>query len=910
MDSTDEALDTQIYVLTPPDLYHVEEGMDDLSDIPQEELVESEMGETAVGTPPHVKTVDAEMGEASVGTPLHEPVHAEMGEASVGTPPHEPVDAEMGETAVGTPPHVKTVDAEMAEASVGTPPHEPVHAEMAETALGTPKDTKTVDAGMGLSETPVMAPAEPAIAPKNPDVSTPKCPDGIPDGKQPKKRARPKTAATEPKAKAKGKAKSRSAKKIPSTREDGEAKSDDNQKPPKKPRPEKDDVEKKLHSVPCFGGEFSAERCCGLPEEPLDRLSEVCGQYQPQLRYPDSHLTPALMKSVLSFVPEPYMWLEVGSYIGSSAITTAKVLKQMRLRTGVVCLDPFTGMVDMWADRKAFRMQFGLLERQHVADGPLLMDEFGHSRIYEMFLANVRSRGHQDGDTGCACDLVTLYEQGRIERPPEIIYLDSAHEAGETLLEVQEAWRLLAAPGVLFGDDWSWPGVQSDVLQFAARLMQRPLTNEERKSKELHRFDWPTKAAFQPVKGLAVVDEDDGAWMLFKEAATEFPGSQNPKMKGLHIRESIRADPKASEHRLFVTKIAPQITQQDVAAHFQQFGSTTDVYLPFIPGRPGHKGFAFVSFSGEEAVQAALANAPHYINGAEVVVDIATARQLTGDQPAGPSASRTVRKEGPDRIFVTRLPTTMTVAEVQKHFEQFGDVRDCYMPAIPGRGHKGFAFISFTDPASVKAATQELHQEINGTTVVVDVAMARSGMAAMQAGFAEVRLLAVCSYLEADWPGMAQPEVAPKIVPGRLFVTRIHPEITKVELEGYFGQYGELDDVYVPGKGAQRIAFVQFKVPGVAQHVTQQGSEHFVKPGASVTVDQAVARKSDGKAIGKGWHGMSSASGMGYQQSMGNMAQPGAYGGGYTPYGMMDPSYQVYQQQQAAAQGFMRFSPY
>lgn len=293
----------------------------------------------------------------------------------------------------------------------------------------------------------------------------------------------------------------------------------------------------------CFGGEFSAERCCGLPEEPLgvpdvisrlrdelftnqdpySILGTVCGQYQPQLRYPDSHLTPALMKSVLSFVPKPYMWLEVGSYIGSSAITTAKVLKQMRLNCGVLCIDPFTGMVDMWADRKAFRTHFGLLERQNVADGPLLMDEFGHSRIYEMFLANVRSRGHQDyvlplrvsSITGLRL-LRTLYEQGRIERPPEIIYLDSAHEAGETLLEVQEAWRLLAAPGVLFGDDWSWPGVQSDVLQFAARLMQRPLTNEE-----LHRFDWPTKAAFQPVKGLAVVDEDDGAWMLFKEAATE-----------------------------------------------------------------------------------------------------------------------------------------------------------------------------------------------------------------------------------------------------------------------------------------------------------------------------------------------------------------------------------------------------
>ncbi|CAK9052789.1 unnamed protein product [Durusdinium trenchii] len=290
----------------------------------------------------------------------------------------------------------------------------------------------------------------------------------------------------------------------------------------------------------CFEGTFTAERCCGLPEKPLGvpevitRLREelftnqdvysilgtVCGQYQPQLRYPDSHLTPALMKSVLSFVPEPRMWLEVGSFIGSSAITAATTLKSLRLSTGVVCVDPFTGMVDMWADRKAFREAFGLTQRRHVADGPLLMDEFGHSRIYEMFLANVRYSGHEDyilplrvsSITGLRL-LRTLFEQGRIDHPPEIIYLDSAHEAGETLLEVTEAWRLLAVPGVLFGDDWSWPGVQSDVLRFAQDLQQRHLTDEE-----LHRFDWPTSSAIQPVPGLAVVDQDDGAWMLFKES--------------------------------------------------------------------------------------------------------------------------------------------------------------------------------------------------------------------------------------------------------------------------------------------------------------------------------------------------------------------------------------------------------
>ena len=52
----------------------------------------------------------------------------------------------------------------------------------------------------------------------------------------------------------------------------------------------------------------------------------------------------------------------MGSFIGSSAITTALTLKTLGLRCGVVCIDPFTGMVDMWADRKA-------LERSWTAVG-------------------------------------------------------------------------------------------------------------------------------------------------------------------------------------------------------------------------------------------------------------------------------------------------------------------------------------------------------------------------------------------------------------------------------------------------------------------------------------------------------------------------------------------------------------
>ena len=51
----------------------------------------------------------------------------------------------------------------------------------------------------------------------------------------------------------------------------------------------------------------------------------------------------------------------------------------------------------------------------------------------------------------------------------DLIYLDSAHEAGETRLELNRAWAILAPGGILYGDDFDkyWPGVHGDVSSFA-----------------------------------------------------------------------------------------------------------------------------------------------------------------------------------------------------------------------------------------------------------------------------------------------------------------------------------------------------------------------------------------------------------------------------------------------------------
>lgn len=49
----------------------------------------------------------------------------------------------------------------------------------------------------------------------------------------------------------------------------------------------------------------------------------------------------------------------------------------------------------------------------------------------------------------------------------QVIFLDSAHEQGETLIELALFWPLIQPGGILFGDDWDWKTVRCDVKKFA-----------------------------------------------------------------------------------------------------------------------------------------------------------------------------------------------------------------------------------------------------------------------------------------------------------------------------------------------------------------------------------------------------------------------------------------------------------
>jgi predicted O-methyltransferase YrrM len=185
--------------------------------------------------------------------------------------------------------------------------------------------------------------------------------------------------------------------------------------------------------------------------------------------YTHTNLLPVLVEAVLSIV-KPVFWLEAGSMLGGSAIMTAKAVKaRPELATSVVCLDPWTGDVNMWAWER------GLLESKQWRFMKLTN---GAPTIYDRFRANVVANKVDDVMVPVLATsivgmklLIRLAAENRLGglSTPEVIFLDSAHEKKETMLELELAWKLLAPGGILLGDDFTpaWLGVVEDVPAFA-----------------------------------------------------------------------------------------------------------------------------------------------------------------------------------------------------------------------------------------------------------------------------------------------------------------------------------------------------------------------------------------------------------------------------------------------------------
>ena len=166
--------------------------------------------------------------------------------------------------------------------------------------------------------------------------------------------------------------------------------------------------------------------------------------------------------------------MELGSFKGGSAIVISERLRaHAKEEFSLVCIDPFTGDVNMWA----WSNQPQLNEQHNY-----LSLSRGLPTIYSTFRANIVASGHADFIIPIPVTAVVglrlimrLVEEERLSYRPQLIYLDSSHEEVETLHEIKLAWALLSEHGILVGDDFNWPAVKHDVCKFSkeATLVQQ-----------------------------------------------------------------------------------------------------------------------------------------------------------------------------------------------------------------------------------------------------------------------------------------------------------------------------------------------------------------------------------------------------------------------------------------------------
>lgn len=164
---------------------------------------------------------------------------------------------------------------------------------------------------------------------------------------------------------------------------------------------------------------------------------------------------------------KPGLVIEVGSFVGESAVHMADVLKRKGKDAAILCVDTWYAGFDHY---------LGAPEK--------IVDHFGRSDLFYRFMANVIERRSQDVIVPFAMDSTNaarvLKWKGILA---DLIYVDASHEEGDVLRDYDAYWELVRSGGLMLCDDWSgcFPQVIRDGNRFIEKHGVQPILIEGEK---------------------------------------------------------------------------------------------------------------------------------------------------------------------------------------------------------------------------------------------------------------------------------------------------------------------------------------------------------------------------------------------------------------------------------------------
>ncbi|CAI5517169.1 unnamed protein product [Closterium sp. Naga37s-1] len=337
--------------------------------------------------------------------------------------------------------------------------------------------------------------------------------------------------------------------------------------------------------------------------------------------------------------------------------------------------------------------------------------------------------------------------------------------------------------------------------------------------------------------------------------------------------------------KLVVLGIPYSMDTEGLREYMEKFGALDDVIVLKDRSTGRSRGFGYVTFSLLADAQS-VAQMKHTLGGRQLEVKTATPKE---EMSKGPKVSR---------IFVARVPTTVTEDRFKRYFGAFGNVTDCYMPKGHGSNpHRNIGFVTFDDAASVDKVLEE-PRELDGATLAIDRATPKDegprggggggyrgsparpfrayppgAMALPMSPFDFMPPMAAFAsaypayppamlYGAPREPAYASAPPPPQghggaggqgyggggggraVHPTKIFVGKLPHDATVGDIREYFGRFGPVEDVYLPkdsAKGGHRgFCFVTFLEEEVAAFVAKRQHEIC---GRTVAVERATPQE-------------------------------------------------------------------
>jgi hypothetical protein len=145
----------------------------------------------------------------------------------------------------------------------------------------------------------------------------------------------------------------------------------------------------------------------------------------------------------------PSVIIEVGTWLGASAIHMATECKAAELQTTIWCVDTWLGAEEFWYS--------------DLKDRDLRL-RHGYPQVYFDFLANVVQHGCQDMivPVPCTSSIAARLLKARGVMA-DLIYIDGSHHYEDVRADIRNYFPLVRSCGVIFGDDYEWNDVRRAV---------------------------------------------------------------------------------------------------------------------------------------------------------------------------------------------------------------------------------------------------------------------------------------------------------------------------------------------------------------------------------------------------------------------------------------------------------------